>query len=51
MTREELLVALTDLTADTDFESAHARADDAIIEFIADPEIKKAFDNVGKWYA
>lgn len=51
MTREGLLELLADLATDTDFESAHAQADDAIIEFIADPEIKKAFNKVGKWYA
>ena len=34
-----------------DRESAHSDADDALLKFINDNEIKQAYDNIKKWYA
>jgi hypothetical protein len=34
-----------------DLESDHRRADDLLLEFIADEEITSAFNNIEKWYA
>ena len=34
-----------------DPEAAHGYADDLLIEFIDDEEIKKEFDKIEKWYA
>lgn len=55
MTKEELLVALAPLAEDAptggDCETDHSRADDLLIEYINDPDIKAAYDAVCKWYA
>lgn len=53
MTKDELiesLQALANLSGD-DPETAHAEADDLLIEFINDAEIKAAYDSIVKWYA
>ena len=34
-----------------DEEIAHVKADEALLEFINDPEITEAFDAIEKWYA
>lgn len=34
-----------------DSEVAHSLADEALIEFIGDADIRMAFDNIIKWYA
>ena len=47
-----LLSVLRDLAKiGGDFEQAHAEADKALLNFIGDAEVTKAFDEVGKWYA
>ena len=50
-TKERLLAFLAECAACGDNEMAHSEADTALIEFINDPEITKAYDAVGKWYA
>jgi hypothetical protein len=51
--RDELLKLLHSLasTGDGDPERAHSLADAAILEYLADEEISKAYDAVPKWYA
>ncbi len=51
MTKQELIEKLKELHDNFDVEVAHVKADDLIIEFINDEEIKEAYDNVPKWYA
>lgn len=36
---------------DIDQEGAHVRADEALLEYIDDPEITEAFEAIEKWYA
>ncbi len=50
MTKEQLVKLLTKYAEDDNWERAHGDADDALIAYINDPEIRKAFDAVGKWY-
>lgn len=35
----------------TDVETAHIKADRALLDFIGDDEIDEAFDAIRKWYA
>lgn len=49
--KEKLLHILKECAKDDDTEAAHINADAALIEFIDDVAIKKAFDLVRKWYA
>lgn len=49
--KKELLDYLKILSDSNDTESAHASADAALIEFINDKEIKKAYGHIKKWYA
>lgn len=53
MTKEELLTLLKKLEVISlhDKEVAHGEADDALIEYINDPEIKDAYEAIEKWYA
>jgi hypothetical protein len=51
MSKEELLKKLNDLSLEHDWEHSHYTADSLLIEYINDPDIEKAFINVGKWYA
>lgn len=51
MTKEELLTELKRCAVKGDAEIAHGDADDALIAFINDAEIKAAYDAVEKWYA
>jgi len=51
MNKTELLQKLKDLSESYDTEGAHVRADEAIIEYINDVEIKSAFEEIEKWYA
>jgi hypothetical protein len=51
MTKEELLATLQDIDENWDMESGHKAADKALINFINDPEIKEAYEKIGKWYA
>lgn len=49
--RAELLARLRGLVAERDVEAAHGDADEALLEYINDPEIREAFEAVPKWYA
>ena len=50
MTKDELLQLFANFTG-SDPEIEHGDADDALIAYIADPEIKAAYEKIGKWYA
>lgn len=52
MTKEELIAKLRAIAAvNIDEEDAHRRADDALLLFIHDTEIKEAYDAIHKWYS
>jgi hypothetical protein len=51
VTKAALLKKLEKCVQDHDTESAHADADDALIEFINDEEIAAVYARVPKWYA
>ena len=49
--KNELLRKLKLLEKDGDTETAHATADDLLLEWIDDPEITEAYNRIDKWYA
>lgn len=51
MTKEQLLEELTACAAMSDKEAAHSAADFALLRFINDPDISKAFTDLKLWYA
>jgi len=51
MTKEELIFKLKNLIDSADSEDAHIEADNALVEFIGDPDIAIAFSEIRKWYA
>ena len=51
MSREELLKELKSLDSRADPESNHLSADEALLEYINDPEITKAFESIRKLYS
>lgn len=51
MTKDELLTQLRLLEQSGDPEAAHCTADNLLLEYLADDEIKVAFENVPKWYS
>jgi hypothetical protein len=52
MRRDEMLAQFRAWAAGpTDEEIAHGRADEMLLEYIGDPEITEAFNNIPKWYA
>lgn len=52
MTKEELIAKLKAINNNNhDPEVAHGEADDALIEYINDAEVKEAYDAIHKWYA
>ena len=54
MTRDELLAKLRALHPEVygrDAERAHGEADELLLEYIADAEVKAAYDAIEKWYA
>lgn len=51
MTIDVLLEKLAGLKDNTDPEAAHAWADDALLEFIDDTRVTKAFSEIEKNYA
>ncbi len=50
-TRGRLLRVLRECAENYDHEAAHATADDALLDFIDDDEIREAFNRIEKWYA
>ncbi|MBI2623082.1 MAG: hypothetical protein HYW65_00690 [Candidatus Liptonbacteria bacterium] len=62
VTKEQLIERLQELAGSTEGwseqnhkgespESAHVKADRALLEYIGDEEVTKVFDSVDKWYA
>jgi len=51
MTKQEIIKKLKEASRIKDIEDAHGAADDALIEFIDDPEITAAYHDVKKWYS
>jgi hypothetical protein len=51
MTKQDLLIRLKELQGYSDLEDAHIHADSALLEYIGDDEITKAFRDIEKWYA
>ncbi len=49
--KERCLDMLAECARNGDTEGAHCDADQALLDFIADPEIEKAWLAVDKWYA
>ncbi len=49
--REILLKRLGECADNHDAECAHADADEALLDYINDPEITAAWQKVEKWYA
>jgi hypothetical protein len=48
--RDELLFRLRECI-DWDNETAHIYADSALLDFVDDEEVTRAFNNIEKWYA
>ena len=51
MTKQELIEKLKSLIDYADSEAGHSYADQALIEFINDPEIAEEYEKITKWYA
>ena len=49
--KEKLLHELDTLLKLNDPEGGHISADDALIEYINDPDIEKAYNKISKWYS
>lgn len=49
--KENLLSELKRLKEERDHEVAHVDADEALLKFINDDEVSKAFYEIEKWYA
>lgn len=50
MTREDLVERLHALAVMEDREAAHAQADDLLLTFIGDNEVREAFNSQEMWY-
>lgn len=50
MTKKELIKQLKECNSG-DLEADHSDADDLLLEYIDDQEIKEVFDCIDKWYA
>lgn len=51
MTKTELLKILRECQELGEVETAHVKADRALIAFIEDDDIEEAYQNVDKWYS
>lgn len=51
MTKKEKLIQALVALVDGDTERNHEAADNLIIEYINDKEIKKAYEDIDKWFA
>lgn len=51
LTKRKLLKQLRALKNTGDTERDHVQADNLLIEYIDDPLITKAYDDLDKWYA
>jgi hypothetical protein len=50
LSKEELLNILRKCQDDDSHDDAHIRADNALMEFINDGDIKDAYEKIYKWY-
>ena len=50
MNKNELINKLKRLQRSNDYEMSHVEADKLLLLFINDPEIKKEFGKIGKYY-
>lgn len=50
MTKEELIKKLEECKK-LDTEGGHIEADDLLLEYIDDDEVRKVFNEISKWYA
>lgn len=51
LTKEELILKLTELQDEIDIESSHGDADDLLVRYINDTDISTAYESIKKWYA
>ena len=51
MTKETLIEKLTALQATEDPEYAHIEADELLLDYIMDAEVRHAYTRIPKWYA
>jgi hypothetical protein len=51
ITKEELIKKLKELAEDDDYEMTHVKADNLLLLYLNDEEIREAYESVGKWYA
>ena len=52
MSKEELIEGLNEIAENSfDEECDHIEADELLLHFINDEDVKKAFDAIKKWYA
>lgn len=51
MTRKELLESLSELANFSDDEVAHYEADQALLDYINDPEVTGAWGKIPRWYS
>lgn len=49
--KHELIDELKALRESSDPEAAHMRADEALLDYIADDDIREVFTSVSRWYA
>ena len=51
MTKEQLIAKLESIRLEHGTELGHVFADEALLEYINDEDISKAYDAVPKWYS
>ncbi len=51
MDKEELINTLKNKCNTDDEEDNHLNADEALLDYINDPIVKKAFKDIDKWYS
>jgi hypothetical protein len=52
MSKKQLVAALLKLNVGhVDEEEAHSKADRLLLEYINEPEVTEAWENIPKWYA
>jgi hypothetical protein len=51
MTKAQLIKALKERCHTGDVEADHSVADDLLLAYINDKEVKAAYDEIDKWYA
>ncbi|MCK9556366.1 hypothetical protein M0R36_11250 [bacterium] len=51
MTKDELIKRLNEIKDEGGGEGGHMEADDLLLEYINDPDISKAFNEIERWYS